>query len=95
MKDYAKVLYKSKAWQDCRNAYARSKGGLCEICLAKGVYSPGEIVHHKIHIDQTNVYDPTVTLNFENLQLLCRKCHGQQHNPKRFSVDEFGRVKIF
>ena len=92
MRDFAKVLYKSKAWQDCRDAYAKSKGGLCELCLAKGLYSPGEIVHHKIHLTEENVQDPAVALNFANLQLLCRKCHGQQHSSRRYSVDEFGRV---
>lgn len=92
MKDYAKVLYKSQAWKDCREAYFKSKGGLCEECLHKGLYNPGEIVHHKIHITQDNVDDPSVTLNFNNLQLLCRICHGKQHSNRRYAVDEFGRV---
>ena len=92
MKDYAKVLYKSQAWKDCRAAYYKSKGGLCELCLAKGLYSSGEIVHHKIHINEDNVYDTSVTMNFNNLQLLCRNCHAKQHSGKRYTVDEFGRV---
>ena len=95
MQDYAKQLYKSKAWKKCRESYASSVGGLCERCLARGFYTPGEIVHHKIHINPNNVSDPTITLNFENLELLCRVCHANEHktNAKRFSVDELGRVK--
>ena len=86
-------FYSSKAWQDCRNSYARSKGGLCELCLAKGIYRPGEIVHHKTHLTTANLSDPTISLNWDNLQLLCRDCHASQHKPeRRYKVDELGRV---
>lgn len=95
MQDYAKQLYGSYAWQKCRIAYSSSVGGLCERCLARGFYTPGEIVHHKIHINPNNISNPEITLNFENLELLCRDCHAKEHerNVKRFSVDELGRVK--
>ena len=73
--------------------YARSKGGLCELCLAKGIYRPGEIVHHKTHLTTSNLSDPTIALNWDNLQLLCRDCHASQHKPeRRYKVDELGRV---
>lgn len=95
MQDFAVKLYKSKAWKKCRESYASSVDGLCERCLARGFYTPGEIVHHKIYINSNNVSDPSVTLNFDNLELLCRVCHANEHktNAKRFSVDELGRVK--
>ena len=96
MQEFAEKLYKSKAWQKCRKAYASSVGGLCERCLARGIFTPGEIVHHRIHLNPGNVSDPDVTLNFANLELLCRDCHGKEHgkNEKRFKVDELGRVQI-
>lgn len=95
MQEFAEKLYKSKAWQRCRKAYAAKAGGLCERCLARGIYTPGEIVHHRIHLNPSNVSDPEVALNFNNLELLCRKCHGEAHGnaEKRFEVDELGRVK--
>ena len=93
MQDFAVAFYKSKAWQRCRANYARSKRGLCERCLARGIYQAGVIVHHKIHLNPNNIDDPTVTLNPDNLQLLCRDCHTYIHKPtKRFRVDELGRV---
>ena len=94
MKEYEKRLYKSKAWQRCRDRYAASVGGLCERCRASGRITPGEIVHHKIYISPENVNDPAVTLNFDNLELLCRECHAQEHDgvKKRYTVDAFGRV---
>lgn len=94
MKDYAEKFYKSTAWQKAREAFIRSKGGLCEKCLNKGIYSAGVIVHHRIHITPQNINDPSVVLNFENLELLCRKCHGGEHGRinKRYTIDELGRV---
>ena len=96
MKDYAKSLYKSKAWQKTRDAYARSVGGLCELCWEKGVLRPGEIVHHKIPITPDNINDPSITLSFDNLQLVCRDHHAQIHDrrQRRYKVDELGRVTI-
>lgn len=94
MKDYAKTFYKSQAWKDTRAAYAKSKGYLCEVCLAKGIYRSGDIVHHKIHLSPENIADPSVSLNWDNLQLVCRDCHAQLHDNKqrRYKLDELGRV---
>lgn len=96
MKDYSKSLYKSKAWQKTRDAYARSVGGLCELCWEKGVLRPGEIVHHKIPITPDNINDPCITLSFDNLQLVCRDHHAQIHDrrQRRYKVDDMGRVTI-
>lgn len=95
MKEYAEKFYKSKAWQACRIAYAKSVGGLCEQCLKNGRYNPGVIVHHKIHITPENIECPEITMDFRNLELLCREHHAMIHskNVKRYIVDETGRVE--
>lgn len=94
MKDYAREFYSSTAWQACRAAYSKQVRGLCEICLSRGIYKPGEIVHHKVHITPQNINDPAVTLSFDNLQLVCRDCHAEQHRARkiRYAVDDLGRV---
>lgn len=94
MKDFARTFYSSVAWKNTRQAFAKSKGGLCEICLSKGVYKPGEIVHHKVHLSPDNINDPSVTLNWDNLQLVCRDCHAVIHEnrERRYKLDELGRV---
>ena len=96
--DFAKSFYSSKRWQDCRNAYAKRAHYLCENCLRKGIYRPGEIVHHKIEISPTNIYNPEVTLNFDNLENVCRECHAELHKKsikdRRYTIDEDGRVVI-
>ena len=96
MKEYAKGFYSSKAWQHCRASYKKSVGGLCERCLAKGLIVPGEIVHHKVYIDPDNITDPEILMSFDNLELLCRDCHAQEHiaRKRRYKLDELGRVLI-
>lgn len=93
-RDFAKSFYSSRTWTDCRNAYAKSVGGLCERCLARGLYRPGVIVHHKCYISPDNINDPTVTLNFDNLELLCRDCHAAEHDnhQRRYKLDDLGRI---
>lgn len=93
MKAYAETFYKSRAWKNCAKAYKASKGGLCERCLKSGKISAGAVVHHKIHISQKNINDPTITLNWDNLELLCYDCHAAEHgNKKRYAIDAYGRV---
>ena len=95
MKPYAEEFYKSQAWKKCREAYAQSKGWLCERCMKEGRLTTGEIVHHKIHITPENIIDPSVTLNWGNLELVCRLCHAAEHGKeKRYKVDAAGRVTI-
>jgi 5-methylcytosine-specific restriction endonuclease McrA len=102
LKEYASKFYKSKAWKDCRSAYLKSKGGLCERCLAQGIWKPGEIVHHKIHITPDNINNPNIILDWNNLELVCRDCHrlehdsdikhGRSRSPRRYRVDENGKI---
>ena len=92
-------FYSSGAWKKCRENYRKSVGGLCENCLKKGIYTPGDIVHHSItHVTPDNVDNPEVTLSFDNLELLCRDCHAKEHDEmyghdaRRYVVDAHGNV---
>ena len=70
-------------------------GGLCELCLKEGIYTPADIVHHKVYINPTNIDNPDITLNWKNLQAVCITHHNQIHNrtvQRRYTVDEFGHV---
>lgn len=94
MKDFAAGFYKSQAWKRTRAAYTKVQGGLCEECLANGIITPGEIVHHRKPLTPLNINDPTITLDWSNLQLVCRECHAKAHgaHEHRYKVDEWGRV---
>ena len=89
MKPWARWFYKSKAWERTRAAYIAYRHGLCERCGAGG-----KIVHHKVYLTPDNINDPAVTLNFENLELLCQTCHNLEHHERvpvadglRFTAD--------
>ena len=106
MKNYARQFYSSKAWQHTRESYRKSKRNLCEVCLAKGLITPAEIVHHKIEITPDNITDQNITLNWDNLQCVCRDCHAAVHEKnyekyrygnarkRRYTIDKDGKVKI-
>lgn len=94
MKDFAKGFYNSQAWKNTSKAYAKSKGNLCELCMAQGLVSPAEIVHHKIFLTPDNINDTSITLDWNNLQCVCRECHSKIHDRRRrrYRFDELGRV---
>lgn len=81
-KDFAIKFYNSKEWKKCREAYKQSVNGLCERCLKAGKYVPGDEVHHKTYLTPENINNPDITLNWENLELLCATCHSKEHNEK-------------
>ena len=75
MRAFAKKFYKSAAWKSCREAYLQSVDYTCERCGEAAL-----IVHHKIYIDEDTINDPTVSLNWENLEAVCLACHNAEHD---------------
>ena len=85
-------FYTTTAWRKCRAAVLAEHGGLCQICLSKGLIEPAVHVHHKVHLTPENVNDPRIALDSSNLIALCEECHAEQHRTKRWRVDPMGRV---
>lgn len=92
--EFAEAFYKSTAWKRCRASYLKSVGCLCERCYAKGLIVPAKIVHHKTYITPDNINDPSIVLDFNNLEALCQNCHNEEHilTMRRYRVNEFGEV---
>lgn len=67
---FSRKFYNSGAWVKTSQAYKRDKFGICEKC--GGV---GEEVHHIIPLTPSNINNPSISLNWDNLMLLCRSCH--------------------
>lgn len=74
-------FYKSDSWQVAREIKIRVANGKCERCGALG-----EEVHHIKKLTVHNVVDPMISLNQENLELLCKDCHNKEHN--RFTKEK-------
>ena len=87
-------FYTSTAWRKCRAAVLKEHGGLCQLCLAKGLIEPAVHVHHRIHLTPENLSDPRIALDSSNLMALCEECHAEQHRTKRWRVDALGRVTL-
>ena len=54
-------------------------------------------VHHKIPLTADNVRDPEISLNWDNLELLCKTCHDMERERKgckRWRVGPDGRVLL-
>ena len=77
-------FYRSAAWQQARLIKITSSNGRCELC--GGI---GEEVHHSIHVTPANVNDSEITLNQENLVLLCKECHNKEHERFRKNGQNF------
>lgn len=80
-------FYHSTQWLKVRKAYKLYRHNICERC--GGV---GYIVHHKKYINSSNIFNPDVTLNFDNLELLCLDCHNAEHIAD-YELTPFGEVK--
>lgn len=103
-----KDFYQSKVWKTIRKNIWLKQNCLCAICN-KPVYVDGiskwipkeyrrtGIVHHKIHLDNKNIYDENITINEDNLIGICKDCHEIEHHPdistrKEVMFDEFGNL---
>jgi 5-methylcytosine-specific restriction endonuclease McrA len=71
---YAVNFYNSVEWRKCQAAFMQSRNYICERCgrLAS-------IAHHKKYITPSNISDPSITLNWDNLMAVCLDCHNAIH----------------
>lgn len=78
------AFYHSKAWRDL-SYLLRLNSGKCQRC--------GRIAdmkqlhaHHKVSLTPSNVNDLSISLNPDNIEILCNSCHDEEHN--RFGYAE-------
>ena len=88
-------FYNSLTWQKAREYKMSSVGYLCEVCGGLG-----EIVHHKIPLSEANMHDPKISINNDNLQLVCRSCHKRIHDEldgkgRQYQFDKDGNIIPF
>ena len=81
------AFYKSRTWKKVSKEYVKRVGGLCERCYQHGKIVTGEIVHHRVHVTAETIEDASITLNPDNLELVCRSCHAKEH-PEMYGHDE-------
>ena len=89
--DYKGNFYHHAAWIKVRSAVWAERKGLCEDCLAQGIYKAADVVHHIKPITPDNINDPRITINKSNLCLLCHNCHNKRHKSVKDKKYVFNR----
>lgn len=86
--------YHCAKWYKTRKLKLLQVNGLCERCLAEGIYNSAEIVHHKEYINDLNYDDDLVFYNLDNLEALCTEHHLREHFGKEadYYFDSEGNV---
>ena len=87
-------FYTSDRWQKFRATIIADRGPVCAKC-GKIIVNPLDCeLDHINELSPENVNDVTVSLNSENIQILCHACHDKKHN--RFGhQQEHGVFLIF
>lgn len=74
-------FYTSKDWRDFRMNLIRQRGCVCARCGQTFEDLSRLIGHHSpVELTIDNVHDPAVSLNPNNIEILCLDCHNQEHN---------------
>lgn len=107
-RDWQHEFYTSKKWKKVRaDAIKKNKIKynctipVCEKCENKITNKRGNfgkvVGHHKIEINQDNMYDEAITLNVDNVQCLCHMCHNEIHFGEKldFYLEKRPNVNLF
>ena len=83
-------FYTSKEWVELtkiiRLERVNSEGQLiCEHCGKPIIAKYDCICHHIVELNDTNVYDPSIALNKDNVMLVHHRCHNKIHNKLSYS----------
>lgn len=91
-KPWQKRFYNSKPWKECRKVVCERQHYFCADCIEHGdIESIGE-VHHLIELNESNVNDPSVSLDPDKCVGLCIKCHNRRHGKGYKKRDQSTRV---
>lgn len=87
-------FYNSKPWITLRSRIRSTKRMRCDMC-GRLIHSKS-IVDHIIEIDETNYQDESITLNEDNLQLLCLECHNTKTFQSKINLNlENRNINLF
>lgn len=81
-RELRRKAYNNTKWRKVRDLYMLNHP-LCERCLAKGIVKPAQDIHHKQSPFANNKINYTKLLDSDNLQALCKECHGEIHAQKK------------
>lgn len=74
-----KSFYSSESWQQFRTAIIAERGPVCQKCKKVIANSFDCILHHTKELSPENVIDYNISLNPENILIVCHDCHDKVH----------------
>ena len=87
--DKLKKFYSSKDWRNLSYKLKIETQGKCNRCDFQAITKEDYkklIGHHKIELTENNVEDVSISLNPNNIEVVCLDCHNKEH--KRFGHEE-------
>jgi hypothetical protein len=83
-----KSFYASEAWQRFRLVIISERGMTCQEC-GKIIGNPFDCtLHHDKELTPENVTDVTISLNPDNIRLVCHDCHGKIHHRFGYQMEK-------
>lgn len=72
-------FYASKPWRELRYNLIIERGNICNRCHK--IFATNKLIgHHIIELTVDNVDDTSISLNPNNIEIICNDCHNQEHN---------------
>jgi len=77
------IFYRSKQWRAMRS-FMLSENPLCVECKKKGIIKVACDCDHIIDVKD----DPSRCLDYTNLQMLCKPCHGKKTRTRQTGYND-------
>lgn len=78
-------FYASKRWRGLREMLIVERHGLCDRCGKDFSTDTSQLIaHHKEHLTDESLKDPSVAVDPANIEILCAHCHALEHRDKGF-----------
>lgn len=72
-------FYVGKPWRSLSHMLKVERGGKCERCGCMPDDWSQLIGHHKVELNESNVNNPSVSLNPALIEIICQSCHNMEH----------------
>ncbi|MEG3040885.1 MAG: HNH endonuclease signature motif containing protein [Clostridium sp.] len=85
-KGIVKQFYSTTAWIELRRNLIIDNKMTCDKCKEVFLDTSKLIGHHIKELTQDNINDTNITLNKENIEIICHECHNKEH--RRFGYNK-------
>ena len=85
---WAAKFYNSPEWKALRMSLIIQRGPRCQRCGKDMTFDQINLIaHHKKPLTPMNITDPNVSLNTDNIELICFDCHNREHGRFGYSKE--------